>query len=66
MLDDKCDTCNANMHITRSSKNSRFLVCRNPKCKRGSKNAAKDTPPETHPEIIAHQQPARARSRSFV
>ena len=39
MLDNLCDTCKESMTIQRNKKGSRFLVCRNAKCKRGSKNA---------------------------
>jgi ssDNA-binding Zn-finger/Zn-ribbon topoisomerase 1 len=37
--DNLCDTCKKQMSIQRSSKNSRFLVCRNADCKRGKRNA---------------------------
>jgi ssDNA-binding Zn-finger/Zn-ribbon topoisomerase 1 len=39
MKDDKCDSCGQEMDIQRSSKRSRFLVCRNTQCKRGQRNA---------------------------
>jgi ssDNA-binding Zn-finger/Zn-ribbon topoisomerase 1 len=36
--DDKCDTCGSPLSILRNRKGSRYVACRNSKCKRGEKN----------------------------
>ncbi len=55
MEDNLCDTCKKPMSIQRSSKNSRFLVCRNSECKRGKRNA----PAPTEEKRAKEKQPAK-------
>jgi hypothetical protein len=46
------------MSIQRSSKNSRFLVCRNSQCKRGKRNA-----PAANPEGNREKEAAPAKRK---
>jgi ssDNA-binding Zn-finger/Zn-ribbon topoisomerase 1 len=58
MEDNLCDTCRNPMSIQRSSKNSRFLVCRNSQCKRGKRNA-----PAANPEGNREKEAAPAKRK---
>jgi ssDNA-binding Zn-finger/Zn-ribbon topoisomerase 1 len=68
MKDNLCDSCKQELEIQRNKKGSRFLVCRNPKCKRGAKNAppvAAKKVSKPSEEKQQQQPPAPARKSGF-